>query len=67
MPAFIDAPGFGEILMILFVALLVFGGRLPEVAKKMGRGVADLKRNVESFRQEIEKEVEEPPSEKKPD
>ena len=56
MPAFIDAPGFGEILMILFVALLVFGGKLPEVARKMGRNVADLKQNVESLRKEIEKE-----------
>lgn len=59
--SFLDAPGFGEILMILFVALLVFGGSLPEVAKKMGRQISDLKRGVSDFREELQKETDAAP------
>lgn len=58
--AFLDAPGFGEILMILFVALLVFGGKLPDAARKMGRQISDLKKGVTDFREELQKETEEP-------
>ena len=36
--------GWGEILFIGFVALLVYGGRLPEVARSVGRSVAALKK-----------------------
>lgn len=61
MIAFLDAPGFGEILMILFVALLVFGGNLPTVAKKMGRQISELKKGVSDFREEMSKEAESAP------
>ncbi len=38
--------GMGEILLILLVALLVYGGRLPEVAAAVGRSLAELKRGL---------------------
>lgn len=60
MLAFLDAPGFGEILLILFVALLAFGGSLPEIAKKAGRRVAELKKGVSDFREEMQKETDAP-------
>ena len=36
----------GEILVLLIVAILVFGGRLPEVARKVARGVGDFRRGM---------------------
>lgn len=36
--------GFQETLLILLVALMLFGGRLPDVARNLGRSVGELKR-----------------------
>lgn len=36
--------GMNEILLILVVALLVYGGDLPQVARKIGRTIGSLKR-----------------------
>lgn len=36
--------GFGEILLLLLVLLLVFGPkRLPQIGRSLGRGVRDFK------------------------
>ena len=40
--------GFGELLVVLVVALLVFGGRLPEVARSLGQGVRQFKEGLKS-------------------
>ena len=37
--------GFQEILVILVIALIVFGPRkLPEIGKSLGRGIAEFKK-----------------------
>ena len=36
-------PGIPELLVILFLALLFFGKRLPEMARSMGQGVREFK------------------------
>ena len=65
--------GSGELLVILILALLLFGGRLPEVARNLGRSVAELKRGLaETTRplrdvgNEIEREVRDATAEEKP-
>lgn len=46
--------GFFEILLIGFVTLILFGpDKLPEVAKKLGKFSADLKRTSDSVRREF--------------
>ncbi len=51
----IDTPGFGEILMIGFIALLLFGGKLPDAARKLGRDLSGLKKNLNTLRSDFEK------------
>ena len=54
----------GEVMVLRLVAVLVFGGKLPEVARKVARGIADIKRNVGNEMRKIDTEVEveeEPP------
>ena len=38
--------GSGEMILILVLALLLFGAKLPEVARNVGRSVADFKRGL---------------------
>ncbi|HEU0014318.1 MAG TPA: twin-arginine translocase TatA/TatE family subunit [Longimicrobium sp.] len=39
--------GFGELLLIFAVLLLLFGAkRLPELAGGMGKGIREFKRNI---------------------
>jgi len=53
--------GFGEIVLILLVILIVFGPRrLPELGGALGKGIREFKRSVSDIRTEITDAVEEP-------
>jgi TatA/E family protein of Tat protein translocase len=53
--------GFTEILVILVVALLVFGpDRLPELARSLGRGLAEFRRASSDLRRSVMETAEEP-------
>jgi sec-independent protein translocase protein TatA len=39
-------PGYGELIIILLVVLLVFGKRLPEIARGMGRSLTEFKKGI---------------------
>jgi sec-independent protein translocase protein TatA len=46
--------GASEILLILIVVLLLFGGkRLPELARGIGRGLAEFRRAMNEVQREI--------------
>ena len=46
--------GFGEILVILFIVLLLFGAkRLPELARGLGQGMREFKRATNEIQDEI--------------
>ena len=50
--------GFQELVIIFVVALLVFGPkRLPELAKTMGKWMAEIKRGVYIAKSQIENEL----------
>ena len=50
--------GGSEIILILGLALLVFGPRkLPEIGKMIGRTVAQLRRAAMDFKLDLEREV----------
>jgi len=50
--------GFGEILVLAVIAILMFGGDLPDIARKVGRTVTEFKRgmsqHVEDLRQDVD-------------
>ncbi|MGC8722530.1 MAG: twin-arginine translocase TatA/TatE family subunit [Acidobacteriota bacterium] len=65
--------GSGELLLILVVALLLFGPqKLPELGKSLGRAIREFKRATQELQETIEREVEdikrtatvEPPAER---
>jgi sec-independent protein translocase protein TatA len=64
---FLDIGG-GEFLMILFVALLLFGGdKLPELAKGLGKGIRDFKDASDGVKREINNQIDSYESKKKDD
>ena len=53
--------GSTEIIIVLVVAVLLFGGRLPEIARSLGKVFFDLKRNVRDLQDEIYRQDYSPP------
>jgi sec-independent protein translocase protein TatA len=47
--AFFSAPGTGEWMVILLLGLLIFGRKLPEVARNLGKSVNEFKRGLRDF------------------
>jgi sec-independent protein translocase protein TatA len=45
--AFLFAPG--DMWIILIVALLLFGNRLPSVMRSLGKGVTEFKKGIEGI------------------
>ena len=55
---FLESLGTTELLVILLVALVLFGPRrLPEMARKFGKGLNDFKRASDDFKRTWEREV----------
>jgi sec-independent protein translocase protein TatA len=53
-------PGPWELAIIAVIALLLFGKRLPEVGKSLGKGITEFKRGLSEVQDEITKAPEEP-------
>ncbi len=50
--------GGPELLLILVIALLVFGPKkIPELSRTIGRGVAEFRRATNDFKATLEREV----------
>ena len=50
--------GGGEIILILFVILLLFGAKkLPELAKGLGKGISEFKKASNEIKDEVEKAI----------
>jgi TatA/E family protein of Tat protein translocase len=46
-------PGGFELFVILIVGLLIFGGRLPEVARSIGRGLQEFRGGLRELDREV--------------
>ena len=50
--------GLPELIIILIVALLVFGPKkLPDLAKSLGKGMAEFKKATDDFKSTIQNDV----------
>lgn len=54
--------GFGEIVLILLLALIIFGPRrLPEMGRTIGKSLKEFRRATSDLRQELEVDLDEEP------
>ena len=47
-------PGGTEWIILLVLGLLIFGRRLPEVGRSLGRGIVEFKKGVKGIEDEVE-------------
>jgi len=57
--AFMGLPGGSEIIIIGLIALLLFGARLPKVARSMGKSIVEFKKGIKGVQDEIDESSEE--------
>jgi sec-independent protein translocase protein TatA len=53
-------PGGSEWVILLVLGLLIFGRRLPEVGRSLGKGIVEFKRGIKGIEDEVETESSKP-------
>ncbi len=54
-------PSFAELMIIMVIALLLFGKRLPEVARSLGKGVVEFKKGLKGIEDDSDQAQYQPP------
>ncbi|MCG3130497.1 MAG: Sec-independent protein translocase protein TatA [Phycisphaerae bacterium] len=54
VPAILGLPAGSEWLLIALVALLLFGRRLPEVARSFGKSIVEFKKGMRDIKDDVE-------------
>ncbi len=54
MPIAFGLPGGYELLVVAFVALLIFGNRLPSVMRSLGKSVTEFKKGVAGIEEDMD-------------
>ncbi len=49
-------PGHSEWLVLLVLGLLIFGRRLPEVGRSLGRSIVEFKRGIKGIEDDVDTE-----------
>jgi sec-independent protein translocase protein TatA len=55
--AFLSMPGHTEWLIILVIALLIFGKRLPELARSVGKSLTEFKKGINEAKESTDEVV----------
>ncbi|MBI4587054.1 MAG: twin-arginine translocase TatA/TatE family subunit [Planctomycetes bacterium] len=53
--AFLNAPSPMAMLILLIIALLLFGKKLPEVARSLGKGIIEFKKGMQGIEDDMDK------------
>ena len=56
--------GPGEMILVGLIALLLFGNRVPDVMRSVGRGIKEFKSGLSGVQDEIRRLDEPPPAHK---
>ena len=52
-------PGNTEWIVILIIAVLIFGRRLPDIARSVGKSITEFKKGIHETKDEISNSVDE--------
>lgn len=65
-PGMFGLPGGAEWVIIGLIALLIFGRRLPDVARSVGKSIVEFKRGIRDVKDEVDvqSQIEPPPTPK---
>ena len=63
----ISMPGPMEWVIIMIVALLIFGRRLPEVGRSLGKSIVEFKKGLKGIEEELDKAGEDDSNDKEKD
>jgi len=58
-------PSMGEFIVIAAIGLLLFGKRLPEVGRSLGKGIVEFKKGLKGIEEEVETASSKPAAEVK--
>lgn len=47
-------PSLGEFIVIAAIGLLLFGKRLPEVGRSLGKGIVEFKKGLKGIEEEVD-------------
>ena len=65
--AMLGFPGGAEWIVILIIALLIFGPRLPQVMRSLGKGIVEFKKGVRGVEDDLRDEVDKTAEKKETD
>ncbi len=55
--ALVGMPGWAEIAVLLVIGLLIFGKRLPEVGRNLGKSIVEFKKGIKGIGEDIDEEA----------
>lgn len=59
MLAIFGLPGGAEWIIILVIAVLIFGRRLPEIARGLGKSITEFKKGIKDTEDEVKNALDE--------